>query len=150
MVRSATRVLSEGVAGPRPLPSAPWQAAQYCLNIVLPEGTYPVGRCDLSSPGPGFSWGRSSEGKTQKTEKNSESHGSSWWFRSSGEPIGAEVFSSVGATNHPNYSRLRTKCGCPPKCRLPSPLVSSDLTFRCAIGAIGRRAQQRTSRFPIR
>jgi hypothetical protein len=38
LARSAGRVLSDAAAGPRPFPSAPWQAAQYCLYITLPDG----------------------------------------------------------------------------------------------------------------
>src|ERR1700686_391691 len=39
VVRSAAGTLSAARAGPCPLASRPWQAAQYCLNIALPVGT---------------------------------------------------------------------------------------------------------------
>src|SRR5713226_2710719 len=37
VLRSAGGVLSADAAGPFPLPSFPWQAAQYCSNISLPD-----------------------------------------------------------------------------------------------------------------
>src|ERR1700722_20167936 len=39
VVRSAAGTLRAARAGPCPLASKPWHAAQYCLNMTFPEGT---------------------------------------------------------------------------------------------------------------
>src|ERR1700722_12052400 len=43
VVRSAAGIFSAARAGPCPLASRPWQAAQNCLNIALPVGTKSAG-----------------------------------------------------------------------------------------------------------
>jgi hypothetical protein len=56
-VRSAGTFVKEAAAGPLPLPSAPWQTAQYELNIFWPSeadtglmGTFSIFACAAAVP----------------------------------------------------------------------------------------------------